>query len=100
MATTDYETVLREARLLPPDEQQRLIDALRPSQGDRVVDTATLRTLLAQGLGQPRDLNPAEQAAIDAWFAKTEELARSIGAAWNDPSISAVDSVPEQRRDL
>ncbi len=100
MATTDYETILREAPLLPQDEQQRLVDALRPPHGARVVDTETLRTLLAQGLGQPRDLPSAEQAAIDAWFAKTEELARGIGAAWKDSSISAVEAVHEQRRDL
>ena len=85
MATTDYDTILREARLLPLDEQQRLVDALRPSQDARVVDTETLGTLLTHGLGQPRDLTSAEQSAIDAWFAKTEELARGIGAAWSDP---------------
>jgi hypothetical protein len=100
MATTDYETILREAQLLPPDEQQRLVDALRPSQGARVIDTETLRILLAQGLGQPRTLTSAEQSAIDAWFVKTEGLARQIGAAWNDPTISAVDAVREQRRDI
>ncbi len=100
MATTDYETLLREAQLLPPDEQRRLADALIPSQGARVIDIENLRTLLAQGLGQPQALTPAQQTAIDTWFAKTAELAVQIGAAWKDTSISAVDAVREQRRDL
>ncbi len=81
MATTDYQAIIREARLLPPNEQQRLVEVLDPEQGARVIDTETLRTLLAKGLGQPQSLGAAEQDAVDAWFTKTEDLARHSGAA-------------------
>ncbi len=83
MATLDFDAILREAQMLPPDEQRRLAHALRPPQNARVIDANSLKTLLAEGLGQSRPLTPAEQAAIDAWLARTEELATGISAAWN-----------------
>ena len=98
MAITDYEAILSEAQQLPPAEQQRLATALQPARGGQVIDTETLRALLAQGLGSGRPLTDDEHAAVDAWFDETERLARDIGAAWQS-DLTAVEAVYEQRGD-
>jgi hypothetical protein len=99
MAAVTYEDVLRDARQLHPEEQQRLRDALDMSQGARVVAPAELRALLANGIGAPRPLSDEERAAVDTWLAETEQLAVRIGAAWKS-DLNAVEAVQEQRRDL
>ena len=97
MGTVTYEDVLRDAQQLTPEEQQRLRDALDPSQGARVVSPQELRALLASGGGRPRPLTEGERVVVLAALENMDRLAARIGAAWQD-ELSAVDAVKEQRR--
>ena len=73
-----YQTVLEEARQLPPEDLHRLRVALGAIETDRTE--------------QPRQ-------DVQEVIARLDELAARISAAWQD-DVSAVDAVKEQRRDL
>jgi glutathione S-transferase len=98
VTSTTFDKVLHEAQQLTSEEQERLADALRRSQGARVATVQQLETLLQQGLRQPRPLSGAEQTRLDMWVAETRKLAARIGETWQDGSVSAADAVHEQRR--
>ncbi len=84
MSTTAYEHILQELEHLTPEERRRLRQALDE-----------------EASAEPSAPAPDDRhARAAAWFATGDELAARIGAAWNDPSSSAVDAVREQRRDL
>ncbi len=57
MTTTDYETVLREARQLPPEERKRLADELLDVEAEAPTGAALVAALIA--------LEPVEPAAWD-----------------------------------
>ncbi len=91
MATPTYESALELAQRLAPEDQKRLIEALEDA-------AVTAERELKTGEEQARP-NQEKQARLEAWFASSDELAHRVSAAWKD-SITALDAVKEQRRDL
>ncbi len=87
MATTRYESVLAQARQLPPEERQ----ALMAEPGLQAAKEASER--------DPEAAEAADEAAIAAWLAETDTLAAAVSAAWKD-DMSAAEAVKEQRREL
>jgi Lon protease-like protein len=97
MAT--YEDVLRQARRLTPEGQQRLLDALKGEAGAQVVTPEALGKLLPHDPSEVAPLTESERAATAAALTELDRLAARIGAAWRD-DMSAVDAVRDVRRDL
>jgi len=96
MASATYENVLREAQQLTAVERRRLLETLmRPPAGVsdpvRAIQDKAAHTL---------PITEAERVAVQDWLTRFDALAERIGAAWKDPSVSAVDAVREQRQDL
>ena len=91
MATTDYGTVLNQARRLAPEERRQLCDELV------AIDPEANIALPLLPPASP--LTEEERARLDAWFSAADELAAKIGAVWKD-DMNAADAVKEQRREL
>lgn len=89
---TNFETVLREAQELSPDEQQRLAKLLVgsglavPEEVKRFREQVHLRA----------KTTPEERAAAHAAL---DHAAAVVGAAWKSDK-SALEAVQEQRREL
>lgn len=96
MASATYEKILREVEQLSDDEQGRLLETLKRRSSEAPDPIRALRES-SEHLTPP---TPAQRDAIDAWFARVDMLADEVSAAWIDPSISAVEAVREQRREL
>lgn len=109
MATSDYEAVLHEARLLPPQEMRHLRNELdRVSiEGEMqgasdtghaaVISLAQARAMYAVEHSTP--LSEEERAATLAALDQIDQLAAEIGATWT-VGMSASEAVREQRREL
>lgn len=96
MASATYENILREVEQLTDEEQHRLLEALKQRSTATPDAIRTLRERTVQRVPP----TGAQRDAIDAWFARVDELAERVSAAWIDPTVTAVDAVREQRREL
>ncbi len=89
---TTFETVLREAQELSPDEQQRLARLLAAPQQPAVPDEIRR---IRERIAHRRPSTPEERAAAHAAL---DRVATQIAAAWKS-DMSALEAVQEQRRD-
>ena len=78
MTTTDYDTILREAQQLPPEELRRLREELD--------------TINATG-----ERKHAQKTDADTFLNEVDALTARITASWKD-DMGAVDAIREQRR--
>jgi antitoxin (DNA-binding transcriptional repressor) of toxin-antitoxin stability system len=72
----------------------------RLEQGETLEITdgeAIVARLVPIAAAQP--LTDEKRARLDSWFARSDELAKRVSAAWQG-DVNAVDAVNEQRREL
>ena len=96
MASATYEQILQEVERLTSEEQHRLLQALAYQSGT-VQDTLSM---LRERSAHPIPLTEDERKAAQEWLDRVDALADRISVAWDDPKVSAVEAVREQRREL